>query len=205
MKKYLLTALLWVFGLVSFASASSMSFTYDGWDSRSYTPNWFVLVSDSSFSSDNLSTTDSCDNWCSIGFYLDEDYDYSSMSSCYFEIYWDSIDAYDCENITAWTYYISNVGGGEMPPSNFTLISDDIISISNDSWDSSWSLLPWWEWSLSWIIAWLDSTITEFIPYLVYLGLWIITVIIWFVAIRWFVNRTQAKIRWTFSSWRRRR
>ena len=76
----------------------------------------------------------------------------------------------------------------------------------NSWWDNSWgSLLPWWESDLSWIITWLNSTINEFIPYLVYLGLWIITVIIWFVAIRWLVNRTQAKIRWTFSSWRRRR
>lgn len=70
-------------------------------------------------------------------------------------------------------------------------------------WAVDWE--TYWESDLSWIITWLNSTITEFIPYLVYLGLWIITVIIWFVAIRWLINRTQAKIRWTFSSWRRRR
>lgn len=59
--------------------------------------------------------------------------------------------------------------------------------------------------SLAPVLEWLQETITEFIPYLVYVGLGIITATIGFVAIRWLMNWTQAKVRGTFSSWRRRR
>lgn len=55
------------------------------------------------------------------------------------------------------------------------------------------------------VLTWLQATITEFIPYLVYVGLGIITATIGFVAIRWLMNWTQAKVRGTFSSWKRRR
>ena len=55
------------------------------------------------------------------------------------------------------------------------------------------------------VLTWLQSAITEFIPYLVYVGLGIITATIGFVAIKWLMNWTSAKVRGTFSSWRRRR
>lgn len=55
------------------------------------------------------------------------------------------------------------------------------------------------------VITNLSSTISEFIPVLINIGLGIITATIGFVAIRWLLNWTQAKVRGTFSSWRRRR
>lgn len=67
------------------------------------------------------------------------------------------------------------------------------------------TLLPNGVSDLSWVISWLESTVSEFIPYLVYIGLGIITATIGFVAIRWLMNWTQAKVRGTFSGWRRRR
>ena len=66
-------------------------------------------------------------------------------------------------------------------------------------------LLAWGTWALAPVLTGLQSAITEFIPYLVYLGLGIITATIGFVAIRWLMNWTQAKVRGTFSGWRRRR
>lgn len=55
------------------------------------------------------------------------------------------------------------------------------------------------------VVTELKSTVTEFIPVLINIWLGIITATIWFVAIRWLLNWTQAKVRGTFSSWRRRR
>lgn len=58
---------------------------------------------------------------------------------------------------------------------------------------------------LSSVITELGSTVTEFLPLLVQVGIGIITATIAFVAVRWLMNWTQAKVRGTFSSWRRRR
>lgn len=55
------------------------------------------------------------------------------------------------------------------------------------------------------IMTSLESTLTEFIPYVVYIGLGVLGAIIWFTAIRWLMNWTRAKVLGTFSSWRRRR
>ena len=55
------------------------------------------------------------------------------------------------------------------------------------------------------IITSLGSTLTEFIPYVVYVGLWVLGAVIWFVAIKWLMNWTRAKVLGTFSSGRRRR
>ena len=55
------------------------------------------------------------------------------------------------------------------------------------------------------IITSLSSTLTEFIPYVVYVGLGVLGAVIWFVAIKWLMNWTRAKVLGTFSSWKRRR
>lgn len=66
-------------------------------------------------------------------------------------------------------------------------------------------LLSWGTASLQPIITSLTSTITEFIPYVVYIGLGVLGAVIGFVAIKWLMNWTRAKVLWTFSSGRRRR
>jgi len=40
----------------------------------------------------------------------------------------------------------------------------------------------------------LKSVMAEFIPYVAYIGLWIIVAVLGFVAIRWLVNWVRAKI-----------
>jgi len=59
--------------------------------------------------------------------------------------------------------------------------------------------------SLEPIITSLSSVMTEFIPYVVYIGLWVLGAVIGFTAIRWLMNWTRAKVLGTFSSGKRRR
>ena len=210
MKKYLLTALLWVFALCS-------SFASAGWSSDSTVSNcpvsFFAWWDDY-----HCDDKDYCygiawnDEWLLDNIYLWITYSPTSSPVAWYSSYWmDACDEWVCIS----DYKLSEEEDQFFNSTSPFTITSCVYSDSQltytpggDIWESGGVWLPilsWWTTSLSWIIAWLDSTITEFIPYLVYLGLWIITVIIWFVAIRWLVNRTQAKIRWTFSSWRRRR
>lgn len=66
-------------------------------------------------------------------------------------------------------------------------------------------ILSWWTASLEPIITSLGTTLTEFIPYVVYVGLGVLGAVIGFVAIKWLMNWTRAKVLGTFSSWKRRR
>lgn len=203
MKKLLLTSLLGLFGFVgAFASAETSTFlcTEEG----CYIPD-SITFSDSTRLDLSSFTNYNCDEYCTFDIVNNDSENYIS---CEFAYNWSqsSLDWYNIDSLDgycildAWTYEVNH--------SDWDYFNSITLSYWNSSewWDNSWwSLLPNWESDLAWIITWLNSTITEFIPYLVYLGLWIITVIIWFVAIRWLVNRTQAKINWTFSSWRRRK
>lgn len=213
MKKYILGSLLWVFALFgAFASAESFTFNssqgaYENSVDYSdyFTTQWWFI---------NFTNFDVWDNWESH-WYAFEIQDSESQTLCCIEkdinVDWVSPELRACAwystcqwyEISAWTYKATSTD--EVFDSVSFTISATPPSAWWDDWDNSWSLLPWGENDLSWIISWLSNTINEFIPYLVYLGLWIITALIWFVAIRWLINRTSSKVRWTFSSWRRRR
>lgn len=47
--------------------------------------------------------------------------------------------------------------------------------------------------SLSPVVNWLRNTILEFIPYIVYVWIWILSALIWFVAIKRLINRLRNK------------
>jgi len=197
MKKYLLTFILSIIWFIGFSNADFTFVGYWEWFDSSYTPS-DVIFSDLDLDSSKVSFE--CPNWnCFLWFMTD-----STLCRLNYNNWTLTIDDFDTDGCTDmnWEYWVTS-------DSEFNVFSSLTVcpnGCSSDEWAWTWStLLPNWESDLSWIISWLNSTITEFIPYLVYLGLWIITVIIWFVAIRWLVNRTQAKIRWTFSSWRRRK
>lgn len=66
-------------------------------------------------------------------------------------------------------------------------------------------ILSWWTTALEPIVTSLSDTLTEFIPYVVYIGLGVLGAVIWFVAIKWLMNWTRAKVLGTFSWGRRRR
>ena len=65
-------------------------------------------------------------------------------------------------------------------------------------------ILSWGTAALTPIITSLTSTLNEFIPYVVYVGLGVLGAVIGFVAIKWLMNWTRAKVLGTFSSRRRR-
>ena len=66
-------------------------------------------------------------------------------------------------------------------------------------------ILSWGTQEFDGIITSLETTMSEFIPYVVYVGLWVLGAIIWFVAVKWLMNWVRAKVLWTFSWGRRRR
>lgn len=59
-------------------------------------------------------------------------------------------------------------------------------------------------WTFSPVINWLKSSVNEFIPYVVYVWLWILTSLLWFVAIRWLINWVKRKLLIVFSSRKRK-
>lgn len=42
--------------------------------------------------------------------------------------------------------------------------------------------------SLTPIINWLSSSINEFIPYVSFIWIWVLSILIWFFVVRWFIN-----------------
>lgn len=71
-----------------------------------------------------------------------------------------------------------------------------VDSTTNNNW---WSILEWWTANFTPVITGLTNSINEFIPYVVYIGLWVLSVLIWFVAIKRLINWIRAKI---FSSFK---
>lgn len=56
------------------------------------------------------------------------------------------------------------------------------------------TILSWGTTALQPIITSLETTMAEFVPYVVYVWLWIIGATLGFVAIRWLVNWVRAKV-----------
>lgn len=63
--------------------------------------------------------------------------------------------------------------------------SDFVIYVSSSA-TPSWYFSP--------VVSWLLTSINEFIPYVVYVSLGILWVLIWFVAIRWLILWIRSKV-----------
>ena len=191
MKKYLLTALLWVFGLFGFASAVSFVWVMpDDWQSIPYyTPNTITFSDDFSITSDNIQY--SCSDSCAISFS-----DNNNICTIW---YWNNeLDLSDCRFSLNWTYQV-------LPSSSTRPFDSFTVNIPSSWWDSDSSpLLSGWTTVFSGIISSLGSAVSEFIPYVVYIWIWLLGAIIWFVAIKRLINRVRAKIFGTFNSRRRK-
>lgn len=69
-----------------------------------------------------------------------------------------------------------------------------------------WTILSGWiETNLAPVLTGIQTVITEFIPYLVYMALWVLIVTLGFVAVKWLVNWTSRRVTGVFSSRRKRR
>lgn len=68
-----------------------------------------------------------------------------------------------------------------------------------------WTILSGWTSQLEPVLTWIQSVMSEFIPYLIYISLGVLIATLGFVAIKWLMNWTSRRVTWTFSSKRRRR
>ena len=93
-----------------------------------------------------------------------------------------------CTSLTAWTYTLSKRSWW----SNYAF---DSINISVLDWDTEWWLIIQNGTSeLSPIITSIFSVMWEFIPYVVYIWIWILLCTLWFTAIKRLMNRLSWKI-----------
>jgi len=67
------------------------------------------------------------------------------------------------------------------------------------------TVLASWTATLEPVLGGLQSAVSEFVPYIVYIWLGVLVATIGFTAVRWLMNWTSAKIKGTFKGGRRRR
>lgn len=200
MKKYLLTALLWVFAFIGFASADSV------WNFSSSTnicqKSSSDLFGDNIFFDELVVCEGEIDLDSNIYFCISTD------NVPYTQTLITSETHIDVENYCFSSPMYDGWGWGNMVysdenPSNaidwYFYFSNSPITYSSSSawWDSSssvWTLLPNGKDDLTPILNWFKGTMLEFIPYIAYIWLWIIVATLWFIAIRWLVNWVRAKI-----------
>ena len=199
MKKYLLTALLWVFGLFGFTNANTVwNLTSDSEICSIPFTNWHISVYDLNCG-EWVSELYGCVSSSAIPFNVSlfyDNFDVEISPYCYdspvsvddadFNVY----DINWSENLSvAWTLYLSH---------------SPITIVESSWWWNSSSLISWWTAQFSSIITSLWNAVSEFIPYVAYIWIGLLGAIIWFVAIKRLINWVRAKIFWTFSWWRRR-
>lgn len=68
-----------------------------------------------------------------------------------------------------------------------------------------WTILSGWTAQLSPVLEGIQSVMAEFIPYLIYISLWVLIATLGFVAIKWLMSWTSRRVTGVFSSKRRRR
>lgn len=68
-----------------------------------------------------------------------------------------------------------------------------------------WTILSGWTANLEPVLTGVQSVMTEFIPYLIYIAIGVLIVTLGFVAIKWLMNWMSRRVTWVFSSRRRRR
>ena len=105
---------------------------------------------------------------------------------------WDNISA--LWKSCPWTFYNSN--GYEII--GIAWVQNTVVGYYY--WPSSKMPVS----TLSPVISWLSNAINEFIPYVVYVGLGVLGVIIWFVAIKWLLRYTKWKTLGVFKSRRKK-
>lgn len=111
---------------------------------------------------------------CRVYFNVYSNPAYSQCSDAVF--YWDVNVRYDARDCLNWGFSV-----------NYT-VAHDSMPVS----------------SLSPVINWLSESINEFIPYVVYVWLWVLGVLIWFFAIKRLMNRVKRQSFWVFKSRKRK-
>lgn len=91
-------------------------------------------------------------------------------------------------NISNWDeYFFEEIGCGV----NWTFWSNNTITIKLIYPDPP--LIQWGTEAFSGVLTSVSSSVSEFIPYIVYIWIWLLTASIWFVAIKRLINRLKSK------------
>ena len=209
MKKYLLTALLGAFCLFGFASADTVdNFTSDSsvcknslstlFDSYTYfdyidceglvdtdQPMYACISTSDLPYTTNLAWGD----WIEIsnGIYC--------LSSATFNPNYVYAHQWNWNNNISGYLYVSN--------SAITYSNSTQWSWGGSSSNSSWILNASWQAYLWNVLTSIQSVVSEFIPYMVYLALWVLVVTLGFVAVKWLLNYVSRKTTSIFKSKRR--
>lgn len=61
-------------------------------------------------------------------------------------------------------------------------------------------IIPWWFSNFTPVVAWLGVTVTEIVPYVVYISIWFLIAVLWFFSIKWLCNWFLVKINSVFKS-----
>ena len=210
MKKYFLTALLGAFACIGFASADTVwNFTSDSTiykenfsDSSPYWNMWNI--------GPNINNLDyyACVVSSDFPYYLS----YAEGTPVYVDTsyycynnaldYWDSDFWFTTDWVMNWET--------DKSVSWFVYYSLSPISYSSSGWSSGWSsssstplLNSTWQAYLWNVLSWIQSVVSEFVPYMIYIALWILVVTLWFIAVKWLMNYAWNKVTSIFKSKRR--
>lgn len=176
---------------------------------------WWILsiLSIGSFSNAESITT-SCSSFrkaCSVSDYTYQLY--NDVYSC-FNI-WNKVEKViitpNCSrsfNYNDWLVdYYDNHSCSDWP---LTITNQSAICISSDNWSYTFDfvlkpLVSWWTSNFTPIITWLTNSINEFIPYVAYVWLGVLWVLIWFFAIKRLINWVRWNTLSIFNSRRKRK
>lgn len=175
MKKKLFSvlAVLWL-TLFGFTNADSVSFSSINWD---YSPKTLVLTKDYSFNSDTVINNSCSLSRCELAIIWGGKRCYITSSN--WNLYFDW-----CSNLPARSYTLSNCAwnGFDWCYNSITL------KLPNPP------IVQWGTDAFSGVLTSVSSSISEFIPYIVYIWIGLLGACIWFVAIKRLLNRLKSKV-----------
>lgn len=182
MKKFLLVWLISLFWFIGFSNAWTVDETYPAWNLPSSFWN-------SVFSNDVVVCKSTWwanwNRWCLVYY----DVYRSNWTKC---INWRdvSISPYDYYNIkeilvnSIWSSCWSNYTVKILSSSDWLICSTETSKMPVSA--------------LSPVVTWITDTLWEFIPYVIYIWLWVLVFSLWFIAVRRLMLRIYNKIRFIF-------
>jgi len=212
MKKFLLTLVLSFVWFIWYSSADTILFSW----------GYNCIASECEDRVVDFVIPDEIEEGTEICFELEFDTTHTFAYSYNFsDLYsWDTYEwswSFDVNVCTDSWYYQNNYWydfwGVDPWDSNLFKSSLFVYIPTSDSWwwwDNWWTWdNNWWTWVIWWILEWWTSqlfpvinsiklVILEFIPLIIYVGLWILWSVIWFVAIKWLIAWIRARIYWGF-------
>lgn len=121
----------------------------------------------------------------------------------------EGVSSFTCTSDWEVTVYRTKLSNGIM--SRTTITCPTIYNVDTNNYKL---LAYWWAWITQWyhvwetnimpvsilspVVDWLEDSIIEFIPYVIYVWLWLLSALIWFISIKWLINWVRWKSLWVF-------